>query len=140
MTTEDKPTGRLSLHGLLDDISSAASASLTAIPEIAESETLRKAAERLQNSQKELYQSLKDAYPSAILDQAERERFSKAIIQARDRDEAAEEAARKAREDLRAIVVEAADFGVSEQYVGRLGGVSRQTVRSWRNEPILDEQ
>lgn len=133
---EDSRSG--GLQQLLDEIQSAVAAPLSAIPEIADNETLRKAADRLQQSQKELYETLKENYPSVVVNQVERERLRKRVVEAREIDEAANEAARIAREELRAAVFAATDFGLSEHYVGRLAGIEPETMREWRthDEPV----
>ena len=131
---EDSRSG--GLQQLLDEIQSAVTAPLSAIPEIAESETLRKAAERLQQSQKDLYETLKDNYPSVVVNQVERERLRSRVVEARGIAEDAREAARLAGEELRSAVFDATEFGLSEHYVGRLAGIEPETMREWRS---LDE-
>ena len=127
---EDSRSG--GLQQLLDEIQSAVTAPLSAIPEIAESETLRKAAERLQQSQRELYETLKDNYPSVVVNQVERERLRKQVVEARENADEASESARTAREDLQIAVLAATAFGLSEHYVGRLSGIEPETMREWR--------
>jgi hypothetical protein len=120
------------IQQLLDDIQSAIAAPLSAIPEIAESDKVRMAAERLQQSQKDLYETLKDNYPSVVVNQVERERLRSQVVKARDVADEANESARLAREDLRGAVLAATSFGLSEHYIGRLSGIEPATIREWR--------
>ena len=126
---DSRPSG---LQQLLDEIQAAVAAPLSAIPEIAESETLRKAAERLQQSQKELYETLKENYPAVVVNQVERERLRRQVVEARENADEASEIARSAREELRISVLAATNFGLSEHYVGRLSGIEPETMREWR--------
>lgn len=128
---DSRPSG---LHQLLDEIQSAVAAPLSAIPEIAESETLRRAAERLQQSQRDLYETLKENYPAVVVNQVERERLRGQVAAAREIAEEASETARLAREDLRSAVFAATEFGLSEHYVGRLAGIEPETMHEWRTQ------
>lgn len=45
---------------------------------------------------------------------------------------AAAEADRRARDELRRLVLEAVEFGISEPKVSKAAGISRTTLRRWR--------
>ena len=130
---EDRPRG---IQRLLEDFQTAALAPLNAIPEIRDSETLRRAAEQVQQSQRDLLDSLKDAYPMLASDYAEKQRQKEFVAQAKAQLDAAEEAARSAHLALKEACVVAVAAGVSEDSVSAMADVSSITLQHWEEEAI----
>ncbi|MCH9816236.1 MAG: hypothetical protein K0U64_07250 [Actinomycetia bacterium] len=130
---QDRPRG---IQRLLEDFQTAALAPLNAIPEIRDSETLRRAAEQVQQSQRDLIESLKDAYPMLASDYAEKQRQKEFVAQAKADLDAAEKAARTAHLALKEACVVAVAAGVSEDSVSAMADVSSITLQRWEQEAV----
>jgi hypothetical protein len=127
----ERPRG---IGRLLEDFQAAALAPLNAIPEIRDSETLRKAAEQVQQSQRDLIESLKDAYPMIASDYAEKQRQKELLAQAKAELDAAEDTVKTARSALQQACVAAVSTGISEDAVSAMADVSSITLQRWKEE------